>query len=70
MMIGLEEFADEAVAGYKLWGRHGKRPIKAIKERQLQMQSESSLRLKALDRCLEELELSCCNCLGGRASKS
>ena len=32
------------------------------------MESESFLRVEALDRCLEELELVSCNCLEGGAS--
>ncbi len=69
MVMGQEEFAAEAVAGYELCGRLGRGPIKAIQERQRRVQSESLLRVEALDRCLEELELICCNCLEGRASK-
>ena len=68
MVMGQEEFAAEAVAGYELCGRLGRGPIKAIKERQRRVESESFLRVEALDRCLEELELVCCNCLEGGAS--
>ena len=67
MVMGQEEFAAEAVAGYELCGRLGRGPIKAIKERQRRVESESVLRVEVLDRCLEELELVCCNCVDGRA---
>ncbi len=61
MVMGQEEFAAEAVACYELCGRLGRGPIKAVKERQRRMELESFLRVEALDRCLEELELVCCN---------